>query len=220
MRVIDRVMPDEPLFYGILSPSLLVAGCAAVQVYAGRWIGVWAWVPTMLCFWSLIAWFLRGYAHRVSVCDRLMAASGPTVWSVLAVGAGLLSLPGFLSHWQLLAKPDIFVAWLAFAIVNPWFEESYWRGLIMDATAEWGNTASLLYSSTWFAMSHPLIWGIHSTPLRTPEAVGALFFVGILWGLAYQRTGSLRWCIAGHILANLLGLAALVLLNLYDPTVR
>jgi hypothetical protein len=30
----------------------------------------------------------------------------------------------------------------------------------------------------------------------------------------------LRWCVAGHMLANLLGLAALVLLNLYDPTLR
>ena len=42
----------------------------------------------------------------------------------------------------------------------------------------------------------------------------------MLWGLAYQRTGTLRWCVVGHMLANLLGLAALVLLNLVDPTVR
>jgi membrane protease YdiL (CAAX protease family) len=134
--------------------------------------------------------------------------------------AGLLSLHGFLGHWALLADGRLVAAWLVFALVNPWFEESFWRGLLIDATASWGKAASLLYSSAWFAASHPLIWGIHSLPLRKPEAVGALFFVGLIWGLAYQRTGTLRWCVAGHMLANLLGLAALVLLNLYDPTLR
>jgi hypothetical protein len=44
--------------------------------------------------------------------------------------------------------------------------------------------------------------------------------VGMLWGLAYRRPGTLRWCIVGYMLANLPGLAALVLLNLFDPTVR
>ena len=71
-----------------------------------------------------------------------------------------------------------------------------------------------------FAVSHPRIWGLYSIPLRTTEAVGALLFLGLIWGMAYQRTGSLRWCVAGHMLANLLGLAALVLLNIYDPTIR
>ncbi len=127
---------------------------------------------------------------------------------------------GFLGNWTLLANAQLIVAWLAFALINPWFEESYWRGVLIDSTASWGKLASLLYSSVWFAASHPLIWGIHSLPLRKAEAVGALFFVGLIWGLAYQRTGSLRWCVVGHMLANLFGLAALVLLSMYDPTIR
>ena len=119
-----------------------------------------------------------------------------------------------------MSETHLVIAWAGFALLNPWFEESYWRGLIMDATASWGRLASLLYSSALFAASHPLIWGIHSLPMRKIEAVGGLFLVGLLWGLAYQRTGTLRWCVVGHMLANLLGLAALVLLNLFDPTVR
>lgn len=114
------------------------------------------------------------------------------------------------------------------AIVYPAAEEvsllpgTYQQPVILTflAATIMGKLASLLYSSVWFAISHPLIWGIYSLPLRKPEAVGALLFVGLIWGLAYQRTGSLRWCVAGHMLANLLGLAALVLLNMYDPTIR
>ena len=202
-----------------LSPLALVAICASIQVLAGRLLGTWAWVPTMLGFWLVIGFLLHRYPGT-RPRERFRRASGPMFWSVLAILAGLLSLHGFLVHWTLLADAGVVVAWLVFALVNSWFEESYWRGLLIDSTASWGKFASLLYSSLWFAASHPLIWGIHSLPLRKPEAVGALLFVGLAWGLAYQRTGSLRWCVAGHMLANLLGLGALVLLNLYDPTIR
>lgn len=206
------------LFFA-LSPLALIASCAAIQFIAGRYVGVWAWVPTMLGFWLVIA-LLHNYPSSPRLRQRFRHPSSSPFWSVLAVLAGLLSLQGFLGNWTLLANAQLIVAWLAFALINPWFEESYWRGLLIDSTASWGKLASLLYSSAWFAASHPLIWGIHSLPLRKPEAVGALFFVGLIWGLAYQRTGSLRWCVVGHMLANLLGLAALVLLSMYDPTIR
>lgn len=202
-----------------LSPMALVCICAAIQVTAGVFIGIWAWVPTMLGFWGVIALLVSKYPG-LRPKQRFKRASGSLIWSILAVLAGFFSLHGFLNNWTLLSNSQLIVAWLAFALINPWFEESYWRGLIMDATASWGNFLSLLYSSLWFALSHPLIWGIYSIPLRKPEAVAGLLFVGLIWGLAYQRTGSLRWCVAGHMCANLFGLAALVLLNIYDPTVR
>lgn len=208
------------LFYALLSPVVLVGLCALVQLVAGLWLGVWAWVPAMLCFWLVISLFLRGYSGYSGIRQRFQPALGHKFWSVFAVVAGLFSLHGFLNHWFLLENLPLILPWLIFALLNPWFEESYWRGLMLDATASWGKLASLLYSTCWFAASHPLIWGIHSIPLRKIEAIAAVFFVGLIWGLAYQRTGSLRWCVAGHMLANLLGLAALVLLNLYDPTVR
>ncbi|MGY0799464.1 CPBP family intramembrane glutamic endopeptidase [Lysobacter sp. A286] len=200
------------------SPLALVAICASIQLIAGRYVGVWAWVPTMLGFWLVIAFLLHKYpASRPR--QRFQRASGSRFWSILALLAGLLSLHGFLGNWTLLDNTQLIAAWLVFALVNPWFEESYWRGLLIDSTASWGKLASVLYSSVWFAASHPLVWGIYSLPLRKPEAVGALLLVGLIWGFAYQRTGSLRWCVAGHMLANLLGLAALVLLNIYDPTI-
>jgi hypothetical protein len=46
------------LFFA-LSPLALVAICAAIQFIAGRYVGVWAWVPTMLGFWLVIALLLH-----------------------------------------------------------------------------------------------------------------------------------------------------------------
>lgn len=203
-----------------LSPFGLIGVCAAIQWIAGQHLGAWAWVPTMLGFWLMIGLMLRRHYGWARLRERFGRATGSPLWSVLAVLVGLLSLPGFLGHWSLLASGTLVATWLVFSLINPWLEEAYWRGLLMDATATWGKAASLLYPALCFTISHPLVWGIHSLPLRKPEAVAAIFFVGLIWGLAYQRTGSLRWCVLGHMLANLFGLAVLVMLNLHDPTVR
>ncbi len=220
MQESSQAATNTKLLYALLSPVLLIATCALVQVLAGRLVGVWAWVPTMLFFWTAIAFLTHTFSGSTGALARFKPSVGSAVWPTLAVLAGFLSLHGFIAHWRLLDNIQIVVAWLVFALFNPWFEESYWRGLLLDATESWGKLPGLLYSSIWFAASHPLIWGIHSLPLRKVEAVGALLFVGLIWGRTYQRTGSLRWCVAGHMLANVFGLAALVLLNLYDPTVR
>jgi membrane protease YdiL (CAAX protease family) len=106
---------------------------------------------------------------------------------------------------------------MAFGLLNPWFEESYWRGLLIDATAGWVGGLGIVYSTLLFALSHPLIWGVHSVALRHPAALVGLALVGAVWSLAYRRTGSLRYAIAGHGLANLLGLSVPTLLNLHVP---
>src|SRR5690606_28398973 len=76
-----------------LSPLALVAICASIQVAAGRYLGAWAWVPTMLGFWMVIGFLLR--RHPRSPGGRFARANGSAFWSVLAVLAGLLSLHGF-----------------------------------------------------------------------------------------------------------------------------
>lgn len=201
-----------------LSPFAVIAICGAIQLIGARYFGPWAWAPTMVAFWALAGFIVHKFP--MGAARRFRRPNGPLWVSALAVAVGLLSLHGFLGNWHLLAEPTLLCVWMVFAMLNPWIEESYWRGVLMDATTSWGRLPSILYSTFWFALSHPLVWGITSIPLRKVESFLALCFVGMIWGFAYQKTKSLQWNVAGHMLANLLGLAPLVLLNLVDPTVR
>lgn len=203
-----------------LSPVGLIGICVISQHAFGVMLGVWAWIPTILVFWSLIAVAIKIFSGGNAVARWLRPARGAMAWRILGIGVGLLSLHGFFSHWQILQDPLVVCLWLAFALINPWFEEAYWRGLLMDSTESWGAWLSVAYSAAWFALSHPLIWGVHSTAMRQWPVVLALLFVGAAWALAYRRTHSLRWTIAGHMLANLLGVAVPVLLNMYNPAAR
>jgi membrane protease YdiL (CAAX protease family) len=199
----------------LLSPIPVAGICRASQL-AGRSLGVWAWLPTMVTFWALlgglIVWGRKG--------KPIAAWFGPvrkgTVWSVLAVAVGLISVREFIAGWAVLGSPSVMCLWLAFGLVNPWFEEVYWRGLLIDAAGDWSGIG-VVYSTLAFAGSHPLVWGVYSVALRHPAALFGLAVVGGVWGVAYWRTGSLRWTVVGHGLADLLGLSVPMLLNLYVP---
>src|SRR5687767_15510658 len=96
-------------------------------------LGAWAWVPTMLVFWGMIAALVR-YAGAADAPGRWFKRPERSVWCGLSVAAGFLSLPVFLEHWRVLGRADVLVLWLLFAFVNPLFEEAYWRGFLLDAT--------------------------------------------------------------------------------------
>jgi uncharacterized protein len=171
----------------------------------------------MLLFWISIGALIYWFGGARPIQRWLQPASGAWSWRLLAIAMGLLSLPGFAKHWDVLRPPTILFLSLSFALINPWLEEAYWRGVLMDATERWGVLPSAAYSAAWFAVSHPLIWGVHSVPLRHAIVLPVLAIIGIVWAMAYRRSGSLRWPIAGHMCANVFGLSVPVLLNIHLP---
>ena len=214
-RGTTRPTNDVRRRFVLLSPIAVIGLGHAVQHVAGRALGAWAWLPTMLAFWAAIAGVIV-WARRDDLPRNWFAPPrGGVMWSVLAGCVGLLSAREFAAGWRTLDSPALIGLWLAFGLVNPWFEESYWRGLLIDAAAWKG--VGVIGSTILFVLSHPLIWGVHSPALRHPAALAGLGLVGAVWGVTYWRTGSLRWTILGHSGANLLGLSVPILLNLHVP---
>ena len=201
----------------LLSPlGVLALGHLAARA-GGLVFGVWVWIPLVLAYWGVLAGCMVWGAGRAALRQWLRPRQGGWGWAVLAVAVGLLPLPILLSNWSVLRPLQIWVPWLLFALINPWFEEGYWRGLLLDAAAEWKGWLSILYTSGLFAASHPLLWGVNSVANRTLTAVISTFIMGVVWGLVYRRTRSLRWVVAAHVLVDLFNLAVPVFLNLYAP---
>jgi len=202
----------------MLSPIGVIGLGYGVQRLAGPTMGAWAALPTIGVFWSAIAGLIFWGRRGKLPTSWLRRPQGARAWSILAVAVGLLSVREFLSDWSVLKSPPLFLLWLAFGLINPWFEEGYWRGLLIDATSERLKGLGVVYSTLLFAVSHPLIWGVHSTALRHPAALLGLVLVGAVWGVTYWRTRSLRFTIVGHACACLFGLSVPVLLNLHVPS--
>ena len=133
---------------------------------------------------------------------------------MLAVVVGFIPFIVFLQNWRLLSPVWVWLPWLLFALINPWLEEGYWRGLLMDAASDWKAAKSVLYTSAVYAASHPLMWGVNSFANREWVVLVSTFIMGVFWAIIYRRTGSLRYAVLSHVLVDLFNLSVAIFLNL------
>jgi len=186
---------------------------------AGHYLGVWSWIPLTLVIWVSMATITIWATTKSTFNNWLKPPKGKWGYSLLALLIGFLPLPLLLFHWQLLLPTEIWVSWLIFALVNPFIEESYWRGLLMGAASKWKPWQMIGYTSFFFAASHPIIWGVNSVANATPEVFISTLIMGVVWGIVYHKTQSLKWVIISHILVDLFNLSIPIFLNLYTPPI-
>ena len=104
---------------------------------------------------------------------------------------------------------------ITLALINPWIEEFYWRGLLLNYTKDWLNWFAVLYSSALFALNHAA-FGINSELNSGFEIVVSTFIMGVVWAWVYKKTQSLRWVIFAHFLVDFLGLSVPAFLDLWE----
>jgi hypothetical protein len=112
--------------------------------------------------------------------------------------------------------------WFCFAIINSAFEEAYWRGFLLDATAHFPRAYGVIYSTILFTIIHPLNLGVFSKiqaydPARPMILVPFLIILIMLslgWSLLYLKTKSLRLSILSHILTDLGNLSIFLFMNM------
>ena len=150
----------------LLSPIIVLALGHLTARIGGTLFGVWAWLPLALIYWSMLAFFMVWGKNNETVLRWLLPPTkGTWGWSMLAIAVSLIPLPILIINWTLLRPIEVWLPWLLFALINPWFEEGYWRGLLLDTTATRKGGFSILYTSSLFALSHPILWGVNSTGL-------------------------------------------------------
>jgi membrane protease YdiL (CAAX protease family) len=178
-------------------------------------LGTWSWLPFWLIYILVLSFFIYLAGGIKQVAEWLAPSKGGWAWAMVAcIIPVVMTLPIFVPHWRLLFSPQIFIATLLFVAVNPLVEEFYWRGALLDATKAWPGWLSISYSVLGFALHH--LWiGVIAAAGRHPSALAGPVLMGAVWAITYKATGSLRWPILGHILANLFSLSVPVFLNLY-----
>ena len=198
-----------------LSPLLIIAVNFGIAYSFGQLIGKWAFVPMILVGWILWLFLIQRFGGTSSVNKWLKKSPGRIWWKVLAIFVGLIPLPLFIFHQNTLSEWTVWMPWIILALINPWIEEFYWRGLLLDFTKNWPTWVAVLYSSFLFALNHAA-FGINSELNSGFEIIVSTLIMGIVWGFVYKKTKSLRWAIFAHFLVDFLGLSAPAFLDLWD----
>jgi membrane protease YdiL (CAAX protease family) len=201
------------------SPFLIIAVNLGVALLFGQMLGKWAFVPMIIIGWVLWLFFIMKFGNAESIKKWLAKPTGKIGWAFLAIVTGLIPLPLFIFHYNTLSDWKVFIPWIILALINPWIEEFYWRGLLLDYTKNWSNWTAVLYSSILFALNHAA-FGINSKLNSGFEIVISTLIMGIVWGFVYKKTNSLRWTIFAHFLVDFLGLSVSAFLDLWEKGMR
>ena len=200
----------------ILSPLIMVFNCHVIARFSSNLIGKWAFIPVMLCLWITAIFFIN-LSKESQIREKwLKSVKGKYVWKLLIISIGLLPLPVFLMHWELLKSIEILIPYLLIAFINPFIEEFYWRGVLLDNLRGIPNWIAILYSSFFFALNHPASFGIFSNSNSGYIVFASTFIMGIIWAIGYKKIGSLRIVIFSHFLVDIFNLSVPAFLDLFQ----
>jgi len=201
---------ESKLFFS-LSPIIILIVTQATAIILGKYLHTFVYIPIILIYWVILILIIIKYGTS-HIRKWLSKPQGHWFWFILAAVIGLSSLPLFIQYSSLLNEASVLIPTIIFFIINPWIEEFYWRGILIDVTEKWPPWVSLLYSSILFTMWHSAFaW--YSVLSR-----GIIFFISVMilaviMGLIYQKTKSLWLCIISHTMINFLNLSIPSLLN-------
>lgn len=195
-----------------LTPIFVLIVTQLTALVLGKYLKEWVFLPIILIYWVIIFFILNKYGFD-NIKRWLSIPQGHWGWYILAVLIGISSLPLFIQNVHLFGDPIILILHITFFLINPWLEEFYWRGLILDSTKQWPVWISILYSSILFTLWHSAFaW--QSIMFRDLSFFLPVLISSIFVALIYKKTKSLWLCVGSHFLMNIFTMGIPVLLNL------
>jgi len=202
----------SPFF--IISPVLIILITQTVALLFGRTLNSLVYIPIILIYWAVLVFILIKYGSE-NIKKWLQKPQGHWIWIIIAVLVGFSSLPLFLQHYPVLQDISILLPTIIFFLINPWLEEFYWRGLLLDVTQNWPAWISILYSTVLFTMWHSAFaW--YSDGARSIIFYMAVLVLGLVMALIYRNTKSVRLAVISHMMINILNLSIPTLLNMIE----
>ena len=197
-----------------LTPIIILAITQVTAIILGKYLETFVYLPIILIYWAVIVLFLNKYGLN-NIRRWLNKPKGHWGWMILAVLLGLSSLPLFINNIQVFRNTSVLIPHILFFLINPWLEEFYWRGLLIDVTNKWPAWVSVVYSTVLFTLWHTAFaW--YSIGVRDLFFYIPVFLLGIFMALIYRKTKSLWLCVGSHMLINIFNMGIPVLMNLIE----
>lgn len=183
----------------------------------------WAWLPAFGGYYLAIAisvWYAGRYLAVVVPAIGKWRPR-PSIRLVLlgVVLPALLPLGVLVSNVRAVPLP-VLAGIVGFALVNPFFEDTFWRGLLANVPLSGWNR--IFFSAALFSFSHYFLWGTYwlAAPRVLIPTCLTTFVMGTCWMWFYQRDRRLIYPILSHVLVDVFNLSVAIFMGIPLPTVR
>lgn len=197
-------------------PIILIIIGGLVGVIFNFIIGSKSWMVLTLVYWSTILFFVCRNSKKSGKTLKSYFKFQNIKWYLVLISlvVGLLPLPIFLISYKLFTTPYLIISWLFVAIVNPFFEELFWRGYMLEKGVDIRFGMKAFLSTLFFTLSHPIMWGVFSKPMLTKELIISVFIMGLAWAFIYKKSKSLVLPYFSHFLVDIFNCSVLAFINL------
>lgn len=205
----------------LLSPILIICIVNFITRISYLLFGESCWFITALSYWLFIGLMCILFANPWGKTLNQWFKKSNIGWNWKTISILIGGFPILISllpnTYLLFTYPSLTIGILLFAIINPVLEEAYWRGLLLDAGKGFPKWTNIIYSTFWFVISHPLMWGVFSIASKGIYIYLSTFITGIIWSMLRIKTKSLRWSLYSHILSDIGNMSIFAFYNLYIP---
>jgi len=200
----------------LITPLLIIFLGVVVGRSCFLFLKNWAWLPVVLTYWIAVGVILYLDYKRSGTrpCSYFKGGRFNLTAAILALIVGIIPLPIFLINYHLFDSVILIILWIVVAIINPLFEECFWRGYMLDKFPQMPFWIKTVVSSTLFAIAHPLIWGLFSANMLTAEMFISVLIMGLTWSYVYRKSKSLLLPCISHTLVDMLSCSVLAFMNL------
>lgn len=201
-------------FFG-LPIAIILVGNIIVSIFY-KLFSNYTFIPGVLVYWLLtfMVVFFDCKNKNISITSYLKGTNAKFYLIILGLIIGCIPLPLFIFYVKNLNTAFLIISWALVAIINPFFEEVFWRGYMLEHKAKMPMIIKTLYSSTLFTLSHVFIWGVFSTAMLSKELIVSVFIMGIAWSFIYIKSKSIVLPYFSHMLVDIFNLSTLAMLNL------
>lgn len=209
---------DTKFWLLFISPFFIILLGFLTATFFYQFIEGWAWIPLALVYWSLLGFCIYYFKDNKKLGDWFQKSKKAPFWITFTMLIGLFPLTILMMNYHLFHSVWLILYWLLFAIINPWLEEYYWRGVLFDSLlTKFPAWFVILYTTILFVISHPLMWGVFSYASQSYHLYIYLSVTGIVWAITYLKTKSLRFIVLSHCIVDIGNLTVLTFLNIYIP---
>ncbi|WP_191090873.1 CPBP family intramembrane glutamic endopeptidase [Niallia endozanthoxylica] len=175
-------------------------------------------MPLTIVYWGSLSFFILFFKGDKPIKLWLQRPQPSKAAVFFNVILGMFPLSILLLNYHLFDSMLLIILWLLFALINPWLEELYWRGVLLDAVVDrFPKWVGVLYTTSLFVLSHPLMWGVFSIASTSYHLYIYLSIMGMVWSITHFKTRTLRWVIFSHFIVDIGNITVLTFLNIYIP---
>ncbi|GAB6118998.1 CPBP family intramembrane glutamic endopeptidase [Dysgonomonas termitidis] len=210
-------MKKDPIlkYFLVLSPILvLIITKIIVEICTKKIEPQISWLPSFIGYYLtiLLMFFIAKKINLVSFKDIFNFSFKP-IPKVSWILAGVIFpalIPLNVSILKIGLVPFEYMIYiLIFSVINPIFEETFWRGLL--AHIPFNRIFIILYSAILFGFSHYLFWHFwFNIPIVTVVTVISTTVMGIMWMWFYQKCKNIIYLIISHFFVDVFNLSVAI----------